>query len=1203
MYQFLKNELKISSRLNLSFGLLLLLVILMGGLAMQSIVTLNTLMETINNHPLLVIDEVQQAKNNLVSIQRDRRELLGIDRQETQETLVHNIAKMDQELDAHLAVLRSQYLGPADDVAQLARALSNWRRLREETLTMERNSASAEAMTKIGHERREYAHDMENKFQDILNFARAKAKSLQDAADAEQQKAINRLAVVMLGMVIIGGVGTRLITRSITEPLEVLRRRMSDLASGRLDVEVPFQSGKSELTDMAVAVQIFKESAVKLESQRKLKASVSQLSTLLQLASTTLDLSRQVINELVPQLGGGAGVFYLWNETDGHFELLASYGLKKRRNLNSFFKTGEGLVGQCALERKAIILTEVPDDYARIVSGIGEAPPRTVLVAPVLSKDKVLAVIEIGAFLPFTVEQQELIDEVLPIIALNLEILERNNRTRMLLQQTQSQAEDLRASEEELRAQGEQLQITNDELQLKTGKLQQQAEELRASEEELRAQREQLEASNADLEEKTQGLEQQARLLEQARTEADKRALERDTASRYKSEFLANMSHELRTPLNSLLILARSLRDNEQGNLTDDQVESAEVIHESGASLLRLINDILDLSKVEAGKMEVAAIDIDLDQFSSSLMQRFRLLAETKGLALSVTTAGDLPKLMHSDSGKLDQIINNLVGNAIKFTEKGSVTVCFKCPENTDVLSGTGISAAEAIAIEVADTGIGIPEDKLESVFRAFEQVDGSSSRAYGGTGLGLTISRRLAQLLGGDITVSSSEGKGSVFTLILPLKSDGALGKAAVAPIQAVAVSSPVRPLSVARKKIDDDRDNIIPNDETILVIEDDEAFAKIVRDMSRKRGFKCLVAEDGKAGLDLAKCYRPTGIVLDVGLPLMDGWTVMEQLKQQPETRHIPVHFMSATDSGQRGLEMGAVGYFTKPVSKEQIESAFERIRHFSTSSERRILLVDDDVGTHKAVTVLLDNANVEIIAEKTGEAALARLENGEQFDCMILDLGLPGINGLGLLEECARKHLPMPPVIVYSGRDLSEQDTLALREYTDSIVIKGARSPERLFDEVTLFLHSVRSNLPAAQQQMLSKPQHKEEGLAEHTVLIVDDDMRNTFALSKVLRAKGLKVLMAQDGLKALSQLKQNPDISLVLMDIMMPGMDGYTAIHEIRQQQCFQDLPIIALTAKAMIGDREKCLAAGANNYLSKPLDIDDLMAMMRQCLLG
>ena len=1203
MYQFLINDLKISSRLSLGFGLLLILVVLLGGLALQSIVNLTTFMNRINDHPLLVIDEAQQAKTNVVTVQRDIRELTRANRQEDPETLMRNIGRMDQELDAHLEVVRSQYLGPADDVNQLTRALSNWRRLRDETLALERAGGSADAIAKIEPERLTYSLQTENKFQDILNFARAKAKSLREDADAEKQLAIKRLTMVMAVLVIIGILGTRLITRSITQPLEVLRRRMSDLAAGNLAVEIPFRDGKSELTDIALAVQVFKESAGKLESQRWLKSSLSQLSTLLQSATTTLDLFQQTIDALVPQLGGGAGVFYLWNEADEHLELLASYGLKKRRHLAASFKLGESLVGQCALEHKTIILTEVPDDYARIVSGIGEAPPRTVLVAPVVSKDKVLAVIEIGSFLPFTIRQQALIDEVLPIIALNLEILERNNRTHTLLQQTQRQAEELRASEEELRSQSEQLRFANDELLLKTDKLQQQAEELRASEEELRAQREQLQASNDDLEEKSRGLEEQAKLLEQARAESDKRALERDTASRYKSEFLANMSHELRTPLNSLLILARSLRDNEEGNLTDDQVESAEVIHESGSSLLRLINDILDLSKVEAGKMEIAGTDIDLEQFTSSLLQRFRLLAEAKGLSLSVTTAPDIPKFIHGDVGKLDQIINNLLGNSIKFTEKGSVNVCIKRPETTEALAGTGLSLSDAIAVEVSDSGIGIPADKLESVFRAFEQVDGSSSRAYGGTGLGLTISRRLAQFLGGDIAVASSEGQGSIFTLILPLVPETASRKPSAAYPQQTAepIMAPVA--FTGQKKVDDDRDSIMPKDETILVIEDDEVFAKIVRDISRKRGFKCLVAEDGRVGLDLAKRYRPTGIVLDVGLPQMDGWTVMEQLKQQPETRHIPVHFMSATDSGQRGLEMGAVGYFTKPVSKEQIETAFERIRHFSMSNERRVLLVDDDLGTHKAVTVLLENANVEIISEKTGEGALTRLESGEQFDCMILDLGLPGINGLSLLEECTHKHLPMPPVIVYSGRDLSEQDTLALREYTDSIVIKGARSPERLLDEVTLFLHSVHSSLPASQQQMLRKQHHKEEGLAEHSVLIVDDDMRNTFALSKVLRAKGLNVLMAQDGVKALSQLNERPEIDLVLMDIMMPGMDGYEAIGEIRKQQRFKTLPIIALTAKAMLGDREKCLAVGANDYLSKPVDIDDLMVMMRQCLSG
>ncbi|TAK64560.1 response regulator [Methylobacter sp.] len=1204
MYQFLVNNLKISSRLFLGFGLLLLLVVLLGGMALQSITTLTILMNHINDHPLKVIDEAQQGKTNVLTIQRDIRELIRPDRKEEPEALMRNIAKMDQELDAHLEVIRSQYLGPAEDVIQLKRALSDWRRLRDEAMILERSGGQLEAIAKSDSERRRFALETENKFQDVLGFARAKANSFRETADAERKMAITRLSVTMAALVILGILVTWFITHSIVKPLEVLRRRMTDLAAGDLSVEIPFQKGSSELAAMARAVQVFKEAAVRLESKRWLKSTQSQLNTLLQTATTSLDLAQQAINALVPQLGGGAGAFYLWNDANESLELLGSYGLKKRRHLGSAFKLGEGLVGQCALERKAIILTEVPDDYARIVSGIGEAPPNTILVVPVLSMNKVLAVIEIGAFLPFTTDQQALIDEMLPNIALNLEILDRNNRTQQLLTQTQQQSEELRASEEELRAQSDQLQTVNEELRRKTDTLQQQTEELRASEEELRAQREELQATNEELEEKSRGLEEQTKLLEQARVEADKRALERDTASRYKSEFLANMSHELRTPLNSLLILARSLRDNEENNLTADQVESADVIHESGMSLLRLINDILDLSKVEAGKMEIAPADIDLKQFAASLLQRFRLLAETKGLELKVTIDADLPELLLGDSGKLDQIINNLVGNAIKFTEQGSVAVTIKRP-TTAALAKAGFSPDRAIEIKVCDTGIGIPDDKIESVFQAFEQVDGSSTRSYGGTGLGLTISRRLAQFLGGDINIASTEGKGSTFSLLLPLTPPvGTTDKpveATPASPEPTTVPSTIASFFVTQQKIEDDRDNITPKDETILVIEDDDAFAKIVRDLSRKRGFKCLVAGDGVIGLELAKRYSPTGIVLDVGLPRMDGWTVMERLKQQPETRHIPVHFMSATDSGQRGLEMGAVGYFTKPVSKVQIENAFDRIRHFASSSDRRILLVDDDKGTHKAVSSLLGSANAEIVAETSGEAALIRLENGEQFDCMILDLGLPGISGLGLLKECARKHLIMPPVIVYSGCDLSEQDTLALREYTDSVVIKGARSPERLLDEVTLFLHSVHSSLPAAQQQMLRKLHDKDEGLAGRTVLIVDDDMRNTFALSKVLRAKGLNVLMAQDGRKAISQLEEKADIDLVLMDIMMPGMDGYTAIREIRKQAQFQTLPIIALTAKAMLGDRDKCLDAGANDYLSKPVDIDNLVAMMRQCL--
>ena len=605
---------------------------------------------------------------------------------------------------------------------------------------------------------------------------------------------------------------------------------------------------------------------------------------------------------------------------------------------------------------------------------------------------------------------------------------------------------------------------------------------LRTSEEELRIQREELQAANEELTEKSRGLEMQATLLERARRESDQRALERDTANRYKSEFLSNMSHELRTPLNSMLILARSLRDNDDGNLTADQVESASIIHDSGTALLRLINDILDLSKVEAGKMEVTITDIAFDELAAMLQKRFRLMAQTKGLGLEIMIEPGLPTVMHSDASKLDQILNNLIGNAIKFTEHGGVKVTIRPPTVIPELS-----VSPTVIMEVGDTGIGIPADKIDSVFNAFEQVDGTTSRRYGGTGLGLTISRRLAELLGGTISITSIEGHGSTFTLTLPL-TNGSLPStttvrlpppprpvpipipAVQPPVQCTVALPPAVPTGQNMLDSEDDRLTITSGTETILVIEDDVSFARIVRDLAHRRGFKCLIAGDGITGLQLARFYRPTGIVLDIGLPGVDGWSVMEQLKQHTETRHIPVQFISAADFSQRGLEMGAVGYLTKPVTKEQIDGVFERIRHFSTVGPRRLLLIEDDAGSRKAVTAILNGIEVEIVEEFSGEGALERLKRGEQFDCMILDLGLPGISGLALLEQCTREHLAVPPVVVYSGRDISDQDSLALKEYTDSIVIKGVCSPDRLVDEVTLFLHSVQSHLPVEQQKSL-------------------------------------------------------------------------------------------------------------------------------------
>ncbi len=1202
------DKLKISTRLLAGFGLLLALTAIMGAMAYSGIANLSALLGDITDHPFQVIDRAERLKANVVAMDRDMLALLHGSGAETVAQNVVRIRDLEQRDRTHLAVIRQMYLGPREDLSRLALALDALSAQRELAIALRQGGRPAEALAAMQPGGDPPQVQVERELQKILAFARDKAAALQAQSDAARERAVTALLATMAGLLLLGLLSAWLISRSITRPMESLRQRMAALAAGDLSVEVPYQDGASELAAIANTVQAFKDAAIKLQGQRWVKSSAAELSRAMQTATSKLDFAEALIGGLTPLCAGGVGIFYQANEAEDGLEILASYGLKKRRSLHTAFKLGEGLVGQAALERKSILLTDVPDDYARITTGAGEAAPRQILVAPVTSQGRVLALVEIGSFQPFTADQEALIDELLPIIALNLEVLERNRRTRELLAQTQQQTEELRASEEELRAQSEQLQGTNEELRQKSLSLQEQTEELRASEEELRAQREELQAANEELEEKGRGLEEQAVLLEKARTDADTRALERDTASRYKSEFLSNMSHELRTPLNSLLILARSLRDNDEGHLNADEVDSASIIYDSGTTLLRLINDILDLSKVEAGKMEVAASNIALEDLASSLRKRFRLMAESKGLEYRVEVEAGLPPAIRSDSGKVDQILNNLVGNAIKFTEQGSIRVLLKAPLPSDRLQAIGLAPAQAVEVEITDTGIGIPDYMAESIFNAFEQVDGTASRRYGGTGLGLTISRRLAQLLGGDVFVRSAEGAGSTFTLILP-RAAGAEQKAGLASAEppAAAALPPMTSVpgsgldGIAAPGMDDDRLTISPRDETILVIEDDPSFARIVRDLSRRRGYKCLVAGDGVRGLDLARRYLPTGIVLDIGLPGMDGWSVMEQLKGDPATRHIPVHFMSATDSSLRGLGMGAVGYLTKPVSREQIEGAFERIRHFGAASVRRLLLIEDDAGARKSVKLMLGDIDAEIVEEDSGEGALARLRRGEKFDCMILDLGLPGISGLNLLEQCTRENLLVPPVVVYSGRDLSDQDTLSLKEYTDSVVIKGARSPERLVDEVTLFLHSVHSALPAVQQKALhsaSAAGSAEDGLAGRSVLVVDDDMRNAFALSKVLRAKGFKVLMAQDGQKALSQLNDTPEVDAVLMDIMMPGMDGYTAIREIRKQGRFKALPVIALTAKAMIGDREKCIEAGASDYLSKPIDIDALLDMLR-----
>lgn len=751
---------------------------------------------------------------------------------------------------------------------------------------------------------------------------------------------------------------------------------------------------------------------------------------------------------------------------------------------------------------------------------------------------------------------------------------------------------------------------------LYTRELERREEELKMQQEELKASNEEIEASNEELEEKTSALEEQnerirsqSRDLEEAQRLIEEKVREVEQSSRYKSEFLANMSHELRTPLNSLLILSRGLAANETGNLTDEQVEEARVIHNGGLELLGLINDILDLSKVEAGKISIVAEDAPIDAIVARLRQSFEPVARDKGVAFLIECDPALPASIHTDTQRVEQIMKNLLSNAFKFTRQGTVTLTLRPIAEGETLQRADLDPGSTIALAVRDTGIGIGETKLKDIFEAFQQEDGSTDRHYGGTGLGLTIARKFAQVLGGEIHVQSVKGEGSTFTLFLPLgrtmapaifPSASAPSALAPAPVEAVAPSAYAERRATAGF-ISDDRQAIGPGDRVLLVIEDDPGFAMTLTKIARGRGYKVLAAGDGKSGLLMAVEYPVTAILLDLRLPDIDGLQVLDQLKHTLKTRHIPVHIVSGAEDVDAFAPMrkGAVGFLAKPVTEEDIGAAFSRIEGLLHAEIKHVLLIEDDRATETAIRSLLSQKNIEITGAGTGLDALDQMKH-HPFDCVILDLSLPDMSGFewlklaeGLIGEDGR-----PPVIVHTARDLTEEENRSLARYTESIVIKGASSSERLLDEVTLFLHSVESSLSQDQQALIRMNHDPDRTLKNRTVLLVDDDMRNTFALSKVLKKHSLTLVIADNGQMALEKLRENSQIELVIMDIMMPVMDGYQAMREIRRNREWADLPIIALTARAMPEEVDRCMEAGANDYMTKPVDIDRLLTLLR-----
>lgn len=890
----------------------------------------------------------------------------------------------------------------------------------------------------------------------------------------------------------------------------------------------------------------------------------------------------KVLHTLAEYLGAQAGAIFI--EDGDSFRRFAAYGLPEGAPLPERIVAGDGLLGQAIKDNRTFVVDEVPDDYLIIGSALGRRAPRHLLIAPLAVDGHVNGVLEVGTFYHIGEAETELLTRVGPLIAIAVRSAHYRTELQTLLEETQRQAQQLQLQTEELR-------ITNEELE-------EQSRALQESHTRLEQQQAELEQTNVQLEEQTQLLEAQKDELAQSRHAIEVQASHLREVSRYKSEFLANMSHELRTPLNASLILARLFADNGEGNLTPEQVKQARTIETAGHDLLALINDVLDLAKVEAGHMDLYPQPVSLSRLAESLEGTFQLLAEQKGLQLRLQVAEDAPEQLLTDSQRLEQILRNLLSNAIKFTEQGEVTLDIRrAPDRR-------------VALAVRDTGIGIPGPQQQIVFEPFCQADGTTNRKYGGTGLGLSISRELVRLLGGEIRLTSQVGQGSTFTVLLPETYDPALvqphaaGQSLVAaePASAAPEAVPGRPVPMAAR-LDDDRAQLAGTQRVLLIVEDDEPFARILYDLAHELKFQALIATGSDEALALCAQHVPSAVLLDIGLPDHCGLSVLDRLKMDARTRHIPVHVVSSHDYAETALALGAVGYMLKPVKREQLISAVRRLETRLVQKVRRVLIVDDDEAQRDSLRQLLGSRDVETVGAATSAECVDHL-GATTFDCMVLDLSLPDASGFALLDRLSSEdRYQFPPVIIYTGRDLTQDEEQRLRKYSKSVIIKGAKSPERLLDEVTLFLHQVVADLPPAQQAMLKKSQNRNAVLEGRHILIVEDDVRNIFALTSILEPQGVQTQIARNGREGLQVLEQSlrpggSPVDLVLMDLMMPEMDGLTAMREIRKRPQWKRLPIIALTAKARKQDQEQSLAAGANDYMAKPLDVDKMLSLLR-----
>nr|WP_206066137.1 response regulator [Novosphingobium sp. ERN07] len=966
---------------------------------------------------------------------------------------------------------------------------------------------------------------------------------------------------------------------------EEMRLRQLRMAEMQMASQTAIVSGiGASLIGIALTIAIFfmlRRTSRSRARQQWLQESLVGLSEAMRGDKTVPEIGAAILAYLAERTGCSAGVLYKGEA--GTFNRAAMIGVPGDAVVPESFVVNEGLTGRVAAEGRLMTLSDVPAGYLTIGSALGRQTPRHLVIAPATADGVVNVVIELGFFDPVDDLVTELLEQSAGAVGIALRSARFRARLQDALEETQRQAGELQAQSEELR-------VSNEELE-------EQGVALRESQTRLELQQVELEQTNSQLEEQAQALEGQRAELERSTLALQVKARELEQASQYKSDFLANMSHELRTPLNSLLILSKLLGDNPGGNLSDEQVKFAQTIESSGNDLLTLINDILDLSKIEAGHIEIQPAPVSVERLAADMLKVFQPIADERGLALEIALSPDCPPQIETDRLRLEQVLKNLLSNALKFTERGSVRLSIARVDS------------DKVELAVMDTGIGIRPDQQEAIFAAFQQADGTISRKYGGTGLGLSISRELARLLGGEIRLDSEVGKGSRFTITIPIHYDPAL----VRPREQAVVAAPPLPVPTTvpqtarpiapRRAVEDDRGVLSGGDQVLLIIEDDPTFASIVRDLSHEMGFRCVIVGTAGEAINTARELKPNAIILDVGLPDQSGLTVLDRLKHDHSTRHIPIHVISAGDQGQTALALGAVGFLGKPARREQLAQVLAGMQAKFTSPARRILIVEDDAVQRDAVSQLLKSQDVETVGVGTAAECLDQLRD-QIYDCMVLDLTLPDASGFTLLEKLSENDgQSFPPVIVYTGRDLTADEEQRLRRYSSSIIIKGAKSPERLLDEVSLFLHRVVAELPPEQRQMIEKAQHRDAALEGRRILIVEDDVRNVYSLTSVFEPRGALTQIARNGQEALDALaasEGNPDrkIDLVLMDVMMPVMDGLTAARAIRANPRWSKLPIVMLTAKAMPDDQRNCINAGANDYIAKPIDVDKLLSLAR-----